>query len=56
MTEKQTYYLELRSLVEGLTTAVTRLIRLGNWLAIKLFAGILLDTSGSFNSPEGILH
>lgn len=31
MIEKESYrYLELESLVEGLTTAVTRLIRLGN--------------------------
>lgn len=50
-------YLELDdSLVAGLTTAVTRLIRRGNCPAIRFFVDILFETSGSFNRPEGILH
>lgn len=50
-------YLELDdSLVAGLITAVTRLIRRGNCPAMRFLVGILFETSGSFSKPEGILH
>lgn len=50
-------YLEFEnSLEEGFTTAVTRLIRLGNCPAIKLLVENLLALSGSFNNPDGMLH
>lgn len=50
-------YLELDdSLIVGLTTAVTRLIRRGNCPAMRFLVGILFETSGSFSRPEEILH
>lgn len=51
------HYLELDdSLVAGLITAVTRLIRRENCPAMRFLVDILFETSGNFNRPEGILH
>lgn len=49
------FYLELDGSL-GLTVAATRLIRRGNCPAIRFLVGILLETSGNFNNPEGMLH